>query len=141
MSTRHGLLSPFAGLYEPGRGWVYIAMNGLLFLPIYLLAGFALGRALRIDTAKKSLIIGASAWAAVLTALFAAACIFDDHSGWMMYYWLNVPHGWTLMEISRSSDYASMAGLLFTIAPPAVFALGVYLQKKFLKKKIDKADG
>jgi len=125
---------PFAGLYEPGRGALYVAMSSLLFLPVFLLAGFVLSRALRMVADRKSF-VGAVICAIVLTVPLVVVSIMDDHSIWMMYTVINPPYGWTMLDFSSSADYASGASLLFTAAPPLVFLLGIYLQQIVFKAK------
>jgi hypothetical protein len=125
---------PFAGLYEPGHGALYVAMNSLLFLPVFLLAGFVLGRALRMAADRKSL-IGTGICAIVLTVPLVVVSIMDDHSIWMMYTVINPPYGYTMMEFSSTADYLTWASLLFTAAPPLVFLLGIYLQQNRVQGK------
>jgi len=121
---------PFAGLYELGHGALYVALSSLLFLPVYLLAGFALGRAFHMDADRKSW-IGAGVCAIALTIPLVAVTIMDDHSWWMIYTVLNPPYGYTMMEFSIAD--VSWASLLFTVAPPLVFAFGVFLQQSVFK--------
>ena len=133
-------LSPLAVYYRPLQGAVYIAANSLLFLPVYLVAGFVLGRAFRIDPERKSLTTTTLLCALILTTLFAITAMIDRHSTWLLYTYFNVPHGWTMMRITAASDYRSIAGLLYTIAPPLVFTLGIAIQDVLAQQKAKKAE-
>jgi hypothetical protein len=127
--------SPFDRFFVPCHGVLYLALNSLLFLPVYLLAGFALGKLLRIDAGRNALLATFGVCAVLLTAPFVVALVLDDHSVWTLYIVADMPHWWVMRQLSTSVDYASPANLLFTVGPPAVFALGIWLQKIAFRKK------
>ena len=133
-------LSPLAVYYRPLQGALYIAANSLLFLPVYLVAGFVLGRVFRIDPDRKSLTTTTLLCAVILTTLFAITAMIDKHGTWLLYTYFNVPHGWTMMRITAASDYRSVAGLLYTIAPPLVFTIGIAIQDTLAQQKARKAE-
>jgi len=134
-----GFHNPLERFYDPQHGTLYIALNSLFFLPVYLAAGFALGRILHIDAGRRALLLTFGICAGLMTAPYVAAVLMDDHSIWMIYAMANPPWWWMMMMLSTAAHYASPVNLLFSVAPAAVFAMGIYLQKKCFRSQGDTA--
>ena len=87
------------------------------------------------NASRKSLILTALLYSVILTVVFLYASKANNLMTWLSYTAINTPHGWTMMRLTVPSDYRSAAGLLYTIAPPVAFTVGIYLQHAIAQRK------
>jgi hypothetical protein len=124
---------PLENYYSPGNPSLYLFLSSLIFLPAYLVAGGVVVIFIRIEERAKDLLIAGSIWAGGLSLLWALFLVFSlpvNPEVWALYGSLNVPAGWALGAITKFSDYLSPVGLAFTILPPTIFMLAVFLVGK-----------